>query len=127
MLSAARRRPNRSVSVSGSEASRSAKQGKRSLIGFSAVTPSSLPRRCARERAAQPVRIGRHQDEVHMVRHQAPGPHRDADVAAMFGEQVAVERIVTVAEERLRAAVAALGDMVRMTGDDDTCEASYAA
>jgi hypothetical protein len=45
----------------------------------------------------------------------------------MFGEQVAVERIVTVAEERLRAAVAALGDMVRMTGDDDTCEASYAA
>jgi hypothetical protein len=47
-------------------------------------------------------------------------------MAAMFGEQVAVERIVAVAEDGLRAAVTALRDMVRMTGDDDTCEAAMA-
>ncbi len=30
-----------------------------------------------RKRAAQPIRIGWHKDEVHVVRHQAPGPHLD--------------------------------------------------
>ena len=76
-----------------------------------------------RERAAQAVRIGRHEDEMHVVRHQAPGPHLDLRRSAMFGEQVAIKRIVAVAEEGPRA----LGDMVRMIGDDDTGEASHAA
>ena len=47
-----------------------------------------------RQRAAQAVGIGRHQDQVHVVRHQAPGPHLDLGGAAMLGEQVAIERIV---------------------------------
>jgi hypothetical protein len=46
MLSAARRRSNRSAS--GSQERRSAKSAKRSLIGASAVIPSALPRRWAR-------------------------------------------------------------------------------
>jgi hypothetical protein len=46
--------------------------------------------------------------------------------AAMPGEQIAIKRIVGIAEEGARAAIAALGDMVRMTGDDDTGEASHA-
>src|SRR5437879_1109624 len=79
-----------------------------------------------RERAAQPVRVGRHEDEVHMVRHQAPGPHLDLGRAAIFGEQIAVKRIVVVAEEGARAAIAALGDMVRVTGNYDTGEAGHA-
>ena len=79
-----------------------------------------------RKRAAQPVRVGRHQDEVHMVRHQAPGPHLDPGRAAMLGEQIAIKRIVGIAEEGARTAIAALGDMVRMTGDDDTGETSHA-
>jgi hypothetical protein len=77
-----------------------------------------------RQRAAQPVGIGRHQDQMHMVRHQAPGP--DLDGTAMFGEQVAIERIVAVAEEGPRAAVATLGDMIGMTGDDDAGETGHA-
>ena len=56
----------------------------------------------ARKCAAQPVRIGRHQDEVDVVRHQAPDPHLDPGGAAVFGEQVAVKRIVAVAEEGAR-------------------------
>ena len=187
MLSAARREANRSVS--GSLASRSAKSGKRSLIGASSVKPSFLPRKCARarpppilrpfhqprphrierhvaqcrrqmsfvhgdgaeptlpemaaalaprldhsgiasmharQRAAQPIRIGRHQDEVHVVRHQTPSPHLDPGGTAIVGEQVAIKRIVGIAKERARSAVATLGDMVRMIGYDDTGEAGHA-
>ncbi len=81
----------------------------------------------ARKRAAQPVGIGRHQDQVDVVRHQAPGPHLDRGGAAIFGEQIAIKRIVEIAKEGTRAAVAALGHVMRMTGDDDTGEAGHAA
>jgi len=64
---------------------------------------------------------------MHVVRHQAPGPHLDGGRTAMCGKQIAVERIIGVVEEGPRAAVAALRDMVRMTGDDDTGEAGHAA
>jgi hypothetical protein len=44
----------------------------------------------------------------------------------MLAEEIAVEGIVGVAEERARATVAALGDVVRMARDDDATEASHA-
>jgi hypothetical protein len=81
----------------------------------------------ARQRTAQPVGIGRHQDKVHVVRHQAPGPHLDPGGTAILGEQVAIKRMVGVTEEGARAAIAALGDVVRVTGNDDTGEAGHAA
>jgi hypothetical protein len=46
--------------------------------------------------------------------------------AAILGEQVAIKRIITIAEECPRAAVATLGDVVRVIGDDDTGEAGHA-
>src|SRR5258708_28906826 len=79
-----------------------------------------------RKRLAQPVAIGRHQDEMHMVGHQAPGPDLDIGPAALRGEKITVERIICVAEESARAAVAALGDMVRSAGDNDASEAGHA-
>jgi hypothetical protein len=81
----------------------------------------------ARQRAAQAVRIGRHQDQMHVVRHQAPGPHLGLRGAAVFREQVAVKRIIGIAKEGFRAAIATLGDVVRMTGNDDAGEARHAA
>src|SRR6185312_9900413 len=45
----------------------------------------------------------------------------------MRSEQVAIKRIVAVTEEYLRAAVATLGDVVRITGDDDTRETGHPA
>src|SRR5258705_381182 len=75
-----------------------------------------------RQRAAQPVGIGRHENQVHVVRHQAPGPNLDPGAAAILGEQVAIKRIIIIAEEGPRAAIATLRDMMRMTGDDDTGE-----
>lgn len=47
-----------------------------------------------RERAPQAIRAGRHQDQVHMVRHQAPRPEADIGGAAMLDQEVFVERIV---------------------------------
>ena len=81
----------------------------------------------ARQCAAQTVRIGRHQDEMNMVWHQAPGPDLDAGRGAVGGQQVAIKRIIAVAEEGPRAAIAALGDVVRITGDDDTGKTGHAA
>jgi hypothetical protein len=43
----------------------------------------------------------------------------------MLAEQIAVKRVVGVAEKRARPAVAALGDVVPMTGDDDAREPSH--
>lgn len=60
-----------------------------------------------------------------MVRHQAPDPHFPGP-AAMLCQQIAIKSIVGLAEEGAPAAIAALGDMVRMTGDDGTGEASRA-
>jgi len=65
------------------------------------------------KRAAQAVRIGWHQDQMHVIGHQAPRPHLHIGHAAMLGEQVTVERLVGVAKERAPAAVAALGNVMR--------------
>jgi len=64
---------------------------------------------------------------MHVVRHQAPGPHLDLGSVAIFGEQVAIQCIVGIAEESPRTAIATLGDVVRVTGDDDTGEAGHTA
>jgi hypothetical protein len=45
----------------------------------------------------------------------------------MFREQIAVERVITVVKERARAAIAALRDMMRQSGDDEAGETSNAA
>src|SRR5580698_7800777 len=64
---------------------------------------------------------------MHVVRHQAPCPRFDAGGAAIFGQQVAIERVIAVVEEGSRAAIAPLGDVVRMTGNDNTGEAGHEA
>jgi hypothetical protein len=60
--------------------------------------------------------------------HQAPGAHTPPPLAArQWAASLAIKRIVQVAEEGTRAAIAALRDMVRMSGNDDTGEAGHAA
>lgn len=60
-----------------------------------------------------------------VVGHQHPGPHLDAGGRAMLGEQVQVAGKIGIVEESLRAAVAPLGDMVRVTSKDGAGEASH--
>ena len=64
---------------------------------------------------------------MHVVGHQAPGPHRDIGLAAVLRQEIAAECMVLVAEEGARAAVAALGDVVRKAGDDDAGEAGMSS
>lgn len=70
------------------------------------------------QRAAQTDGIGRYQDELHMIRHQLPGPHLYVRRLAIRSEQIAVKGIVAVLKERARPAIAALGDVMKTTGDD---------
>ena len=60
-----------------------------------------------RQRPPQAVGVGRRQDQVHVVGHQAPAPDGDVGVAAMGHQQVTIERVVGIAEEHARTAVAA--------------------
>jgi hypothetical protein len=77
------------------------------------------------ERAPQPVNIGRHQNEMHMIGHHAPGPHRDIGRAAVLRQKIAIERVVCIVEEGARTAVAALGDVVRNARDNDAGQTSH--
>ena len=79
-----------------------------------------------REGAPQAVRVAGHQDQMDMVGHQAPGPDLDAGGAAGAAEEIAIEHIVRIRKERLLAAVAPLGDMVRRIGNDDPGETGHA-
>ena len=62
-----------------------------------------------------------------VVRHEAIGPHRDARLATALAEKIEIEQIVVVAEEDIQAPVAALRDMMRQIGDDETSDAGHGA
>jgi hypothetical protein len=79
-----------------------------------------------RQGPAQPIRVGREEDHVHMVRHQHPGPDLDAGRPAGSGQKVTIEGVVLVAEKGLRPPVAALGHVVGQAGDDNAGQTSHA-
>lgn len=66
------------------------------------------------------------QDRMDVIVHQHPGPDFDAGGRGVLGEEIAVERIILVAKEGRRPAVAAPGDVVRISGKDGTGEAGHA-
>jgi hypothetical protein len=53
-----------------------------------------------------------------------PGPHLNLRSAAIVGEQVAIRRKIAVAEEGSGAAIATLGEVMRVTGNYDTGHAA---
>ena len=63
------------------------------------------------ERVPQAEFVCGHENEVHVIGHQAIGKHVRPAAAAGLGEESAVLRIVLV-EERLLPAIAPLGDVV---------------
>ena len=79
-----------------------------------------------RERPPQSVGVGGFEDQVNMIGHRHPRPHRDLRGAAMLAQQVAIMAIILVLEERPLATIAALGDVVWQSGDDDTGKAGHA-
>ena len=55
---------------------------------------------------------------MHVVGHKAIGPHLRARPLRRLGQQIEVERIVSILEERLLAAIAALRYVVRDARED---------
>ena len=60
----------------------------------------------------QTFRVGRHGDEMHMIRHQAPGPDVDLVGLAPLGHQFDVGEVIIVAEKGLLTAIASQGDVM---------------
>lgn len=60
-----------------------------------------------------------------MIGHQAIGPYLDMRPTRRFSEQVEIEGVVALFEERLLAAVTALRHMMRDARQDQAREASH--
>ena len=65
------------------------------------------------------------ENEVNVVWHEAIGPDLDRRFAAMFGEKIAIDFLVADLEENGLAPIAALGNVMRTSGDDDASETSH--
>ncbi len=77
------------------------------------------------QRARQRFGGVRHQDQMHMVGHQAGAPALDPGLGAALGQKVAVEREVGRLDEHPPAAVAALGDVVGKARNDNAADTPW--
>ena len=89
------------------------------------VDPARIATMRLGKRPAQPVGIGRHQDQVDMVWHQAPGEAPHALRGTGVGYEAAIGGIIIVSEEHRLPPVAALHDMVSDTRNDDASETGH--
>jgi len=69
---------------------------------------------------AQAIAVGGYEDQVNVVGHEAVGEYGCTGVGAGLSEQVEIEPAVIIPEERGLAAIAALGDVMGMTGCDES-------
>ena len=78
-----------------------------------------------RQGPPQAIRIGRHENDVHVIGHQTPGPYLDAGGLAVVRKVVAVEGVILCAKESALPPIASLGDMIGQTGNHDACKPSH--
>lgn len=67
----------------------------------------------------EPLLFARYNNEMHMIWHQAVGPHFDACLSQLFGEKIAINLLIAIIEKDGLAPVAALGDVMGAIRDDD--------
>jgi hypothetical protein len=79
------------------------------------------------ERAPQPVLVGRHDDQMAVVRHQAIAPDLGAGLVRRLCEKIAIEPIIAILEEGLLAAIPTLRHVIGVTGQDETRKAGHSA
>ena len=77
------------------------------------------------EGAPQSVGVGRHDDDVNVIRHQAIGPDLGARLGRGVSQQRSIEDIIALLEEGLFAPIAALGYVVRQARQDEAREADH--
>lgn len=74
------------------------------------------------ERAPQPILVCGYRHDVDMVRHQAMGSDVHLRTPGRFREEIEVEFVVSILEERPFTPITALGRMVRRAGEDEARE-----
>lgn len=91
------------------------------------VDPPGIAAMHLGKRAAQRIGMFGNQNQVDMVGHQHPAPHRHPMRSAMKAKEIAICGIVVCTEERLLPPVAALGDMVGNARENKAGEAGHVA
>ena len=74
----------------------------------------------------QAIGLGRHQNDMNMVWHQAIGPNLAPGPRSTLGQHIQIERIVGFFKKHLPAPVAPLGDKMRQSGNDKASNTSHA-
>ena len=72
------------------------------------------------ERRPEAVFVRRHEHQMDVIGHQAIGPDFRPRLSAALGEERKIAPVVVVAEKGFLAAVAALGNVVGVSGDDQS-------
>lgn len=75
------------------------------------------------ERPPEPLGRRRRQDQMDVVRHEAVRPDRHTSLAAALAQEIQIETIILVAEERLHPPIAALRDVMGQLRHDETGDA----
>lgn len=76
---------------------------------------------------AQSILRGRNGDQVDVIGHQAVGPDLDPALPARLGHQVEIRDVVLVAEKRLLPTVPPLGNVMRITRYNHSCNPRHDA
>ena len=76
-------------------------------------------------RAPAPLRDRQRQDQRNGIRRQAVRPRRRVRLAAALAQEVEVETLILVAEDRLHPPIAALRHAMRQIRDDETGDARH--
>lgn len=73
----------------------------------------------------QAVFVGRRDDQMDMVGHQAPGPDLAPGVPHGGAQHLDIGAVIIIAEKHRLATIAPLGDMMGQTGNDNTRKSSH--
>ena len=69
--------------------------------------------------------FGRNGYEMDMVGHEAPGEKDDAETLRLLSHKTQVLDAVIITGEDIHGADTPLGDVMRITGDNESCEAGH--
>ena len=65
------------------------------------------------------IGLGRHKDQMDMIRHQAAGPQLDACLHGLLGQLIAINLLIAILEKDRFTPVATLGHVVRKSRNYD--------
>ena len=86
-------------------------------------TEIDAPRVCSvgyPKQSGKAIRLVWHEDQMHVIRHQAVSQHINADLGLVLGQQIQISLIVFVQEEGFLAPISSLRDVMRVVGNHNS-------